>query len=134
MIPKTIFTGFPIAKSSPVFYLATLLFSLVFIMPAVSDTAFAVSPMPHELEKELGNQATDNRKPSEGDTICTIKIVYLKDKPHAEDHVSTIVIKDPATRKDSLEKSISYIEDKLHDEDISEVTVECKFPVSKQRE
>jgi hypothetical protein len=134
MIPKTIFAGSPSAKSIVVSYLATLLFSLVFLIPAVPGTAFAVSPMPHELEKELENQATDNRKPTEGATICTIKIVYHNDKLHAEDYVSTIVIKSPASRKDSLEKSIAYIEDKLQDEDISEVTVECKFPVFKQKE
>lgn len=134
MILKSIFAGSPSAKSVVVSYLATLLFSLVFLIPAVPGTAFAVSPMPHELEKELENQATDNTKPAEGDTICTIKIVYPKDKLHAADYVSTIVIKSPASRKDSLEKSISHIEDKLQDKDISEVTVECKFPVSKEKE
>jgi hypothetical protein len=107
---------------------------LVILIPAVPGTTFAVSPMPHELERELENQATDKTKPAEGDTVCTIKIIYPKDKLHAEDYVSTIVIKGPASRKDSLEKSISYIEDKLQDENISEVTVECKFPMTKEKE
>jgi len=134
MFLKGIFTGSPSAKSTAVSCLATLLFSLVFIIPAVSGTAFAVSPMPHELEKELERQATDKTKPTEGDAICTIKIVYLNGKLHREDYVSTIVIKSPASGKDPLEKSISYIEDKLQAEDIAGVTVECKFPVSKQKE
>ena len=134
MILKSIFAGSPSAKSIVVSCLATLLFSLLFLIPTVSDTAFAVSPMPHELEKELERQSPDKTKPAEGNTICTIKIVYLKGKLPGEDYVSTIVVKSPASRKDPLEKSISHIEDKLQDEDIAEITVECKFPVSKRKE
>jgi hypothetical protein len=134
MFLKGIFTGSTAAKSIVVSSLATLLFSLVFTIPAVSNTAFAVSPMPHELERELERQATDNTKPGEGDAVCTIKIVYPKDKLHTEDYVSTIIIKSPASRKDPLEKSISHIEDKLQDADIAEVTVDCKFPATKYKE
>ena len=134
MILKSIFAGSSTARRFPIFYLAALLCLLVFLTPYVQGTAFAVSPMPHELQKELENQATDNAKPAEGDTICLMKIVYLKDKLHAEDYISTIVIKGPASRKDSIEKSISHIEGKLQDEDISEVTVDCKFPVTRQKE
>jgi hypothetical protein len=133
MFLKGILTGVPATNRFLVFYQATLL-SLLLLIPAVPGTASAVSPMPHELERELENQATDKTKPTEGDTSCTIKIVYLKDKLHSEDHVSTIAIKGPASRKDSIEKSISYMEDKLQDDNISEATVDCKFPVTKHKE
>ncbi len=124
----------PSAKNIAVCCLATLLFSVFFILPSVSNTAFAVSPMPQELEKELERQSPDKTKPAEGDTSCTIKIVYVNGKLSGEDNISIIVVKSPTSRKDALEKAISHIEDKLRDEDIGEVTVDCKFPVSKQKE
>lgn len=134
MFITRILTGSTAAKSTLVSCLATLLFSLGFMIPAVSTTAFAVSPMPSEIEKDAERKSMEQVSPTGNNIVCKITIVYTNGKQRKEDHVSSIAMEATTSRKDALEKAVKYFEDKLQDEDISEVTVDCKFPASRQKE
>ena len=90
--------------------------------------------MPSEIEKDQGEKSIEQLKPTENNVVCKIKIVYISGKPRREDYVSSIAIEAATSREDALEKSIKHFEDKLRDEDISTVTVDCKFPAFGQTE
>jgi len=111
--------------------LLLLLLLLGFFMSAGSGTAFAVSPMPSEIGNDQERKSMEQVKPAENNIVCKIKIVYINGKPRREDYVSSVAMEAATSKKDALEKSIKYFEDRLQDEDISEIDVACKFPASR---
>ncbi len=98
------------------------------LIPLVASSVVAVSPMPEEIEKDAGRKAIEKVKAGENNTVCSIKIIYTKNiDPAKEDYSAAIVLEGFLKKKDALEKTITFYEDKLKKEDISEVFIECKF-------
>jgi len=92
----------------------------------------AVSPQPYEIEKELERKAVEKVKPGEGDIVCTVMIRYKSDPKTGrnvrEDYSMPVVVKNTANKKDAVEEAVALIEDKLNDESITEVVIDCRFP------
>ena len=104
------------------------------LIPLVVCDAIAVSPMPEEIEKE---QSEELRR-SETAAVCMVKIIYKTDlvsgKPLREDFSHSVVIEGFASKRDALEKTLGSIEEKLKEEDISEVKIDCRFPELRPKE
>jgi len=132
MFMSRILTGGIVTNRSILLLSALLL--MVFFIAAGPRTALAVSPMPQEIEKGAERKSMEQVRPAGNNVICKITIVYTNGKHHKEDYVSTLAMEATTSRKEALEKSITYVEDKLQNEDIAEVTVDCKFPPSGQSE
>ena len=113
----------------------SILFSLLaaMIFSSVSPSrALAVSPMPSEIEKDLEKKSMEKTIPSEADTVCWVRIVYEKNgNGIKEDYFSTVVVQGSPPKAEAFDKAMTFAEDKLKEEHISEVVIECKFPRSK---
>jgi len=111
---------------------------LLVLIPSVAGIALAVSPMPEEIEKDVERKSFEKVKQGETDIVCKVRIIYKNDatsgKPSREDFSHSVVMEGLITKKDTLEKTLRLIEDKLKEEDISEVKIECKFPKLKSKE
>ncbi len=104
-------------------------FSLFVLILITANKSAAVSPMPHEIETEVEKKATEKVTPGEHDTVCSINVVYTKNvNPAREDYHSFFIIKGPVQKKDAFEKTLGVFDDELKKDDVSEVSVECKFP------
>ncbi len=109
----------------------------VFVLGMISlsgqmDKASAVSPQPHELGKELERKVGEKVKVGEGDIVCTVVIRYMSDPKNGghvrEDYSVPVVVKHAANKKDAVDEAVALIEDKLNDESVSEVVIDCRFP------
>jgi hypothetical protein len=98
------------------------------LIPLVVCNAIAVSPMPEEIEK----WQSEKLRQSETAAVCMVKIIYKTDtvsgKPPREDFSHSVVIEGFAPKREAIEKTVGSIEEKLKEEDISEVKIECRFP------
>ncbi len=98
---------------------------------------FAVSPMPAEIEKnvEKKQHMTKQHEPA---TACRIKIVYAADtasgKASSENFLASFFFESGIPSKDVFEKALFLCEEKLRDDRISEVSLQCNFPVSRKEE
>jgi hypothetical protein len=129
---SSMLTGETAANRASLLLLPALL--LGFFITAGPGTAFAVSPMPSEIEKDAERKSMEQVRPTENNIVCKITVVYTSGKQRKADYVSSLAMEAATSRKDALGKSIRYVEDRLHEDDISEVTVNCKFPASGQSE
>jgi hypothetical protein len=104
----------------------------VIIFLGLGKEVSAVSPQPYEIEKELERKAVEKVKPGEGDIVCTVVIKYISDPKTGrhvrEDYSLPVVVRHTANKKDAVEEAVALIEDKLNDESISEVAIDCRFP------
>lgn len=102
------------------------------ILSGPVEEAHAVSPQPHEIEKELERKAFEKVEPAEGDIVCTITIKHKSDpktgRSVKENYSLSVVLKNTANKKGVVGEAVDLIEDKLNDESISEVAVDCRFP------
>ncbi len=106
--------------------------SLFVLVPFFANKSVAVTPVPHEIEREAEKKAMEKIVPGEHDTVCSIKVIYARNvSPAGEDYHSSFVIKGPAQKKDAFEKALGVLEDELKRDDISEVIVDCTFPGTK---
>jgi len=134
MFMKRILTGKISTNHFMSFTLPALLLLLGFFITAGPGSALAVSPMPSEIEKDAERKSMEQVRPAGNNIVCKIAIVYTNGKHHKEDYASTLAMEATTSRKDALEKALKYIEDRLQEDDISEVTVDCSFPTSGQSE
>ncbi len=103
--------------------------SLFVLVLLSANKSVAVTPMPHEIEKEAEKKGMENIMPGEHDTVCSIKVIYTRNVNSArEDYHSSLIIKGPAKKKDAFEKTLGVLEDELKKDDISEVIIDCTFP------
>ena len=111
-----------------------LLSILLLLIPLVVCNAIAVSPMPEEIEKKQ----SEKLRQSETAAVCMVKIIYKTDtvsgKPLREDFSHSAVIDGFTPKRDAIEKTVGSIGDKLKEEDISEVKIECRFPELRPKE
>ncbi len=110
----------------------TIIVAVLVILSGPMKEASAVSPQPYEIEKEVERKAAEKAKPGEGDIVCTVVIRYMTDPKTGghvrEDYSMPVVVKHAANNKDAVEEALAIIEDKLNDESISEVAINCRFP------
>jgi len=104
----------------------------VLILSGQVNEALAVSPQPSEIGKDLERKAVERVKPGEGEIVCTVVIKYMVDPKTGrnvrEDYSMAVAVKHTANKKDAAEEALTLIEDKLNDENISEIAVDCRFP------
>ena len=132
MFMTRILTGGVVTNRSTLLLLPALF--LGFFITSGPGTALAVSPMPSEIEKDQERKSMEQVRPTDNNIVCKITIVYTIGRQRKEDYVSTIAMEATTSRRDALEKSIKYFEDRPHEDDIAEVTVDCKFPASGKTE
>jgi hypothetical protein len=111
-----------------------LLSTNLLLIPLVVCNAIAVSPMPEEIEKAQSEKLSQTKNVA----VCMVKIIYKTDtasgKPLREDFSHSVVIKGFALKRDAIEKTVGSIEEKLKEEDISEVKIECRYPELRPKE
>jgi hypothetical protein len=104
------------------------------LIPLVVCDAVAVSPMPEEIQKGQSEKSIQ----SETAAVCMVKIIYKTDKvsgkPPRGDFSHSVVIEVFAPKREAIEKTVGSIDDKLKEEDISEVKIECRFPELRPKE
>ena len=107
----------------------TLLFLPAAVILLSSSKALATSPMPHEIQRDIGRASMEKARAGVNDTVCSVRIVYVETPDTArKDFSASVVFEGPVERKSAIEKTIDFYEDELKSEGISEVVVECTFP------
>jgi len=92
---------------------------LMFILLGPACDSFATSPMPEEV------------MPGATEDICTVSVTYSLERETGvlgEEMSSTLTFAASVSKKDVLEKIMSYVDKKLKEGKVSEFKVECKFP------
>ncbi len=101
---------------------------------AVPTKAYAVSPMPYELEKEQERKALEKPSPSNDDINCRVTISYLKGKNGKDDYLLSTFFDCATQKRIAFERTIEAVSDKLSEEDVSDVVIECRFPEHRRKE
>ena len=96
---------------------------------SISGVAKAVSPVPDEIENNAKRKAFEKAHPGQNEAVCSIKIVS-SDKPAGE-YFAPIVFEGALTKKEVLEKVVILHGDSLEKDDVSVISIECKFPNTK---
>ena len=94
---------------------------MIFLLSA-AGRASATSSMPEEV------------KPGEKENVCTTHVVYIAEHEGAvvNEQTSSILTFDAAvSKKEVLDKTASYLSNKLNEVNVAEFKVECKFAAIK---
>ena len=89
------------------------------VLLGLAANSSATSPMPEEV------------KPSPAADSCTVRVTYSLDRETGvlgEELSSTLTFEATMSKKDVLEKIMTYVDNKLREGKVSEFKVECKFP------
>jgi RNA-binding protein YhbY len=92
--------------------------------------AFAVSPMPSEIEKEIEKKSVEKVKHAESDTICNVEVFSAGDISHniSPRKESLFFAFDKSVgKKDVFDEIIRLIEENIEGENIIKVSIECNF-------
>jgi len=84
----------------------------------LAENSSATSPMPEES------------KPAQTTHVCIIHFVYNLDKERGvlmEEANSTLTFESSVSKRNVLDRTTKYIDDKLSDGNVSEFELKCKF-------
>ncbi len=126
--------NFVSSKLKRALLLALFLFFLSAQSTAMPTKAYAVTPMPYELEKEQERKALEKPSPSNDDINCRVTISYLKGKSGKYDFLLSTFFDGATHKKIAFERTIEAVADKLSGEDVSDVVIECRFPEHRRKE